>query len=246
MEEQERRRIIRQKLVRLETAPILFSAAALSTGFPSLDAALGIGGLPRGRIVELFGPASSGKSTLALQVIAHLMANGLAAAWIDAEHVFDAAQAARLGIDVERLPVVRPDSAEQALEMARQLASSGALDLIAIDSAAALVPQMELETTLGESGPGLQSRVLASGLRKLAAAARRSDTAILALNQTRGSEDEVSAGGPPLKLHAAVRIGLDAASGRQARFRILKNKAGEAFREGILRWEDGCRFTEPA
>jgi len=248
MKEQERQRIIRQKLVRLEAAPTLFSSA-LPTGFPALDEALAIGGLPRGRIVELFGPSSSGKSTLAMQTIAHLMASGMAAAWIDVEHVFDPAQAEKLGIPVERLPVAQPDSAEEALEIARQLAASGALDLLAIDSAAALVPRLELETAIGESGHGLHSRVLASGLRRLAGTARQSNTVVLVLNQTRGrgdtgGDDEISAGGPPLKLYAAVRIGLDAARGHHVRFRILKNKAGNAFQEGKLRWESGWRFSE--
>lgn len=245
MKEEDRQRIIRQKLVRLDAAPKLFPAAAVPTGFPSLDTALGVGGLPRGRIVELFGPASSGKSTLALQIVAYLMRNGMSAAWIDAEHVLDGAQLAKFEIPAERLPVARPETAEEAMEVARQLALSRALDLIAIDSAAALLPRIELETGLGESGPSLQSRVLAWGLRRLAAAARQSDTVILVLNQTRGNEDEMTAGGPPLKLHAAVRIGLDAARGSRVRFRILKNKAGEAFREGALRWENGWRFTEP-
>ena len=249
MKEQERQRIIRQKLVRLEAAPTLFSSA-LPTGFAALDEALAIGGLPRGRIVELFGPSSSGKSTLAMQTIAHLMRRGMTAAWNDVEHVFDPAQAAKLGIPVEQLPVAEPDSAEEALEIARQLAASGALDLLAIDSAAALVPRLELETAIGESGHGLHSRVLASGLRRLASTAKQSNTVVLVLNQTRGrgdggrGDEEISAGGPPLKLYAAVRIGLDAARGHHVRFRILKNKSGNAFQEGKLRWESGWRFSE--
>jgi recombination protein RecA len=250
MKEQERQRIIRQKLVRMEQTAGGHDASVIPTGFPALDAALGIGGFPRGRIVELFGPASSGKTTLALQVIAHAMEDGASAAWIDAEHVFDAAQAARLGVAVERMPLARPDTAEQALEMARRLAASGALDLLVIDSAAALVPRLELETGLGDSGPGLHSRVLASGLRRLAGAAARSGSVALILNQTRArggagvGGGEASAGGPPLKLYAAVRIELDAARGSQVRFHILKNKAAEAFMEGKLRWENGWRFAE--
>jgi recombination protein RecA len=248
MTERERQRIIRQKLVRMEQTGDRQAAPVIPTGFTALDAALDVGGLPRGRIVEFFGPSSSGKSTLALQIAAHLIEEG-AAAWIDAEHVFDAAQAARLGVSVERLPLARPDTAEQALEMARRLAESGALDLLVIDSAAALVPQLELETGLGDSGPGLHSRVLASGLRRLAAAAARTGTVVLVLNQTRtrggaAGDGEVSAGGPPLKLYASVRIELDAARGNLVRFRILKNKAGQAFREGNLRWENGWKFAE--
>src|SRR5579863_5720164 len=149
MQEQDRQRIIRQKLVRLEPSAGRRAGPAIPTGLTALDTALGTGGLPRGCIVEIFGPSSSGKSTLALQIAAHAMAAGGGAAWIDAEHVFDPAQAAQLGIAVERLPLVRPDSAEQALEIARRLVSSGALDLLVIDSAAALVPHLELELGLG-------------------------------------------------------------------------------------------------
>lgn len=250
MTERERQRIIRQKLVRLGQFAAGRAAPVIPTGFPALDDALGTGGLPRGRIVEIFGPASSGKSTLASQILAHAMEAGASAAWIDAEHVFDPAQAARLGVPVERLLLARPDSAEQALEMARRLVESGALDLLAIDSAAALAPRLELEIALGEGGAGLHSRVLASGLRKLASAVARWGAVALVLNQTRAraeagpGEGEVSAGGPPLKLYAAVRIALDAARASEVRFRLLKNKAGEPFREGRLRWENGWRFTE--
>ena len=242
MKEQDRQRIIRQKLVRMERAGAR-GAEPLSTGFAVLDQALEIGGLPRGRIVEIFGPASSGKSTLAEMIVAHNMEGGAAAAWLDAEHVFDPAQAAQLGIPVERLVLARPDSAEQALEIARRLVESAALDLVVIDSAAALVPRLERATGMGEAGEGLHTRVLASGLRKLSAAAARSGAIVLVLNQTRG-EDERSAGGPPLKLYASVRIVLEASSARQVRFRILKNKSGAAYREGTLRWKSGWMLTE--
>jgi recombination protein RecA len=249
MEERERQRIIRQKLVDTEQSASRRNRTVLSTGFAALDAALGVGGLPRGSIVEIFGPASSGKTTLALQFVARAMQAGAAAAWIDAEHVFDPPQAQQLGVPLERLPLARPDSAEQALEIARQLVSSAGLDLLVIDSAAALVPSLELETGLGESGPSLHSRVLGSGLRRLAAAAARSDALVLVLNQTRsgrpGSDSgEISAGGPPLKLYASVRISLDAARGGSVPFRILKNKAAGAFRTGTLRWENSGRFAE--
>ena len=246
MKEQDRQRIIRQKLVRMEQQRLPL-AGPIPTGFRALDDVLGTGGLPRGVIVEIFGPASSGKSTLALQIADHAFSTGASAAWIDAEHVFDPAQASRLGIPIDRLPVVRPDFAEQALAMALRLIDSGALDLLVIDSAAALVPRLELETGIGESGPGLQSRVLASGLRKIAAAARRAGSAIVVLNQTRAGaspDGEVSSGGPPLKLYAAIRIALEPAHGSRVRFRILKNKAGTAFREGVLEWESGWRFSK--
>lgn len=244
MKEQDRQRIIRQKLVRMERAGAR-AAEPLSTGFTVLDQALGIGGLPRGEIIEIFGPASSGKSTLAQMIVAHNMDGGASAAWLDAEHVFDPAQAARLGIPVERLVLARPDSAEQALEIARRLVESAALDLLVIDSAAALVPQLERATGIGESSQGLHTRVLASGLRRLSAAAARAGAVVLVLNQSRGWEEgETSAGGPPLKLYASVRIVLDAASAHQVRFRILKNKSGEAYTEGTLRWKSGWMLTE--
>ena len=221
---------------------------ALSTGFAALDAALGKGGLPRGCLVELFG-ASCGKTTLALQVAAHLQKQGATAAWIDSDHAFDAQYAVKLGVAIERLPVVEPETAEEALEIARRLALSGAVDLVVVDSAAALVPSLELETGIGASGPGLHSRVLASGLRKLAVAVARSGASVLFLNQTRGrpepsgGEGETSAGGPPLKLYAAVRIALGPAGRRRVRFRVLKNKVATAFAEGHLEWKPGLGFA---
>ena len=223
--------------------------APIPTGFTRLDAALGVGGLPRGRIVELFGPDSSGKTTLALQAIAHLQNNGGTAAWIDAEHVFDAAYAVKSGVAIERLPVAQPESAEQALAIAHRLAVSEAVDLLVIDSAAALVPKLELEAGIGDSSPGLHGRVLASGLRRLSRAVARTDTAVVFLNQTRsrlessGGETETTAGGPALKLYAAVRIALYPAGGR-VRFRVLKNKVATAFGEGELELQPGSGFVE--
>ncbi len=233
MTELERQRAIREALGRMQAIP----QPVVSTGFPSLDRALG-GGLPRGRIVEVFGPAACGKTSLALECVAGLQRNGMAAAWIDADRAFDAAYAAALGVDLAKLAVAVPESAEQALEMARALAASCALDLIVVDSAAALVPRLELRVGLGE-GSGLQSRVLASGLRKVALAALRSGAAILFLNQTRGSADksgaeETSAGGPSLKLHAAARIQLRPGTGPRIGYRMLKNRPGAASAEGEL------------
>jgi recombination protein RecA len=245
MTEQERQRIIRQKLVGLENPAVPFGAFHIPTGLAALDAALG-GGLPRGRIVEIFGAESTGKSTLALQAVAHAIDGGSAAAWIDAEHVFDPTQAARLDVPMERLLLAQPDTAEQALEIARRLLESRALDVLVIDSAAALVPSVELETGLGEGSHTLHTRVLASGLRRLSAVTARSGAVVLALNQTRAraeGEGETSAGGPPLKLYAAVRIALESARAGEVRFRILKNKAGRAFAAGKLRWEDGWKFA---
>jgi recombination protein RecA len=251
--EQDRQRAIRLKLSRMETAPARRAAyppgPALSTGFAALDAALGMGGLPRGCLVELFGP-SCGKTTLALQVAAHLQKQGLTAVWIDSDHAFDPLYAVKLGVEIERLPVVEPETAEEALEIARRLAISSAVDLLVVDSAAALVPILELETGVGASGPGLHSRVLASGLRRLATAVTMAGAVVLFLNQTRGrpeasgGEAETSAGGPPLKLYAALRIALGPAGGRRVRFRVLKNKVAAAFTEGDLEWKQGLGFLE--
>jgi recombination protein RecA len=244
MSEEERQRVIRLKLARMQS----LTGPAIPTGFGALDEAMGVAGLPRGRIVELFGPSSAGKTTLALQILAHTQQNGFAGAWIDADHSFDAAYATRLSVNLEALPVAQPESAEEALEVARQLAVSGAVDLLVVDSAAALVPRMELETGLGESSPGMQSRVLASGLRKLSATLARTGVAILFLNQTRGGagDGEVSAGGPGLKLYAAVRIFLEPAGRGGVRFRTVKNKVAAPFAEGILDWDNTVGFAKRA
>ncbi|MBV8729123.1 MAG: hypothetical protein JO336_04875 [Acidobacteriia bacterium] len=213
----------------------------LPTGFASLDKALGIGGLPRGRITEIFGPASCGKTGLALAIVAHVQSTGGAAAWVDADHAFDPAFATDLGVDVHGMPVVDPETTEQACEMALRLADSRVLDLIIIDSAAALVPQLEIETGIGTGNGVLHSRALASALRRLAPSASRSGVSILVLNQTRirpeasSGELETSAGGPPLKLYAAVRIALSA-HGRIVRFRVVKNSVAAAFGTGELEW----------
>jgi len=223
-------------------------SSALPTGFATLDQALGIGGLPRGRITELFGPPNSGKTALALQAVAHAQGEQFAAAWIDAEHSFDPAFASGLGVDVGRLAVLEPASAEEALDMTRRLAASGAIDLVVVDSAAALVPRLELAVGAA-AGASLQSRVLGSELRRLVWMARRTAVGILFLNQTRirpeisTGEGETTAGGPSLKLHAAVRIRL-AASGRSVHFRVLKNDLGAAFATGRLEWVPGAGFVE--
>jgi recombination protein RecA len=236
MREEDRQHVIRRKMAGM--APP--ASAALPTGFSSLDQALG--GLPRGRIIELFGGAGTGKTTLALQIVARTLVNG-GAAWIDAERSFDPAYAAGLGVAVERLAVTQPESAEQAFDMMQRLALSGAVDLLVVDSAAALAPEIELQTGIGQSGPGAHTRAFASGLRKLAAALRRSDAVALFLNQTRATQAE-SAGGAPLKLFATARIALRRSSADRIRFRVLKNKASEPFREGYLLWRNGSGFTE--
>ncbi|HWC96728.1 MAG TPA: hypothetical protein VG456_08260 [Candidatus Sulfopaludibacter sp.] len=242
MSEEERQRVIRQKLARMECR----SGDAISTGFPRLDAALGAGGLPRGLIVEIFGPSSSGKTTLGLQIVAHLQESGLSAAWMDADHGFDAGYAARLAVNLDKLPIVQPESAEEALEIARQLAVSGAIDLLVLDPVAALVPRMELETALGDSSPGMQARVLSSGLRKLSASVARSGMAVLFLNQIRsgGAEGEVSAGGPGLKLYSAVRMLMEPAGRAGVHFRMIKNKVAQPFVEGELQWGAAVGFAK--
>lgn len=221
----------------------------LPTGFSLLDATLGTGGLPRGHIVEIFGPPACGKTALALQCVAHLQHMGAVAAWIDAEHAFEPRFATQLGINLAELPVAEPESAEEAMEMARRLICSCAVDLVVIDSAAALVPRLELESGIPSGSRSLQSRVLASELRKVAWMAAKSGVCALFLNQVRirpegvAGELETSAGGPSLKLHAAVRISL-AAHGRMVRFRVLKNRLGTAFLTGELEWRPGSGFFE--
>lgn len=244
MTEGERQRAIRVKLARSEGRLTAF----VPTGFGALDRALA-GGLPRGRITEIFGGPSSGKTTLALDIVAHAQADGLSAAWIDVERAFDPAYAVRRGVILERLPVARPDTAEESLEIARQLAGSCGIDLLALDSAAALAPALELEIGLGDASLGLQSRILASGFRRLAFAAARTETAILVLNQVRSrgspSEAETTAGGPGLKLHAAVRISLEPAGGAaNARFRVLKSRMAAAFSGGELRLDPGDGYSK--
>lgn len=236
MREEQRQNAIRRKLAGMASD----TAAALTTGFESMDRATG--GLPRGRIVELFGGAGTGKTTLTLQIAAHVQKSG-EVVWIDADRSFDPAYAAGFGVDLERLAVARPDSAEQAFEIMARLALSGAVDLIVVDSAAALAPEVELQTGIGSSGPGAHTRALASGLRKIAAALRRSGAAALLLNQTRAG-DEASAGGAPLKLFAAARISLRRSGGGRVRFRVLKNRAADAFGGGELVWQNGAGFAE--
>jgi recombination protein RecA len=219
-------------------ASVRGSDNVLPTGFRSLDKALGIGGLPCGRIVEIFGPPNCGKTALALQIVAHLQSTGGAAAWIDAEHAYSATFAGDLGVDVGRLPVAAPDSTEQAREMACRLAEARVLDLIVFDSAAALVPEIEKEAGIGLHGGGLHSRALGSALRRMVPVAARTGVSIVFLNQTRIAsmgELETSAGGPPLKLYSAARIAL-AATGRTVRFRIVKNNLSGAFATGALEW----------
>jgi len=229
--EEERQRAILQRLSRMK-APDGGPGAFFPSGFRALDDVLG-GGFPRGHMVELFGPSSCGKTTLAIQCVAAAQKQSLTAAWIDADHTFDAAYAAQLGAVMEHVPFAQPGSAEQGLEIARALAASGAVDLVVVDSAAALVPQLELDAGIGNDSPGLHGRVLASGLRKLQHTLQKSCTCVVFLNQMRNrggtssGEAETSAGGAPLKLFASVRISLTPTPGARITLRVRKNKVAE-------------------
>ena len=239
MTEADRQLAIRMRLCRAQGGVRQrFAASPMPTGFDALDAALG-GGFARGAIVEVSGAESCGKTTFALDVVAHVQQRGLTAAWIDAERAFDPAYAAARGVSTERFVVAQPQSAEEALEIARRLAASMAVDLIVVDSAAALVPSLELAAPFGESGPGLQARVLASGLRGLANKTARTGAVALFLNQARsrpGADgEETTAGGSALKLYAAARIALSSSSRSRIAFRIVKNTACAAFGEGVLK-----------
>ena len=220
---------------------------AISTGSISLDAATGIGGLPRGRIVEIYGPESSGKTTLALHVVAEAQKLGGEAAFIDAEHALDPEYAANLGVDVNSLLVSQPDNGEQALEIAEALARSGALDVIIVDSVAALVPRAEIEGEMGDSHVGLHARLMSQALRKLAGVINKSNTVIIFINQLREKvgvvygNPEVTTGGRALKFYSSIRIDVRRVEqlkgqgnefiGSRTRAKIVKNKVAPPFKE---------------
>ncbi len=220
---------------------------AISTGSIMLDQATGIGGLPKGRIVEIYGPESSGKTTLALHVVAEAQKNGGEAAFIDAEHALDPTYAEALGVDVDSLLVSQPDNGEQALEIAEYLTRSGALDVIVIDSVAALVPRAEIEGEMGDSHVGLHARLMSQALRKLAGAISRSNTIVIFINQLREKvgvmygNPEVTTGGRALKFYASMRIDVRKIEqikapgnefvGSRTRAKIVKNKLAPPFRE---------------
>jgi len=219
---------------------------ALSTGSLSLDVALGIGGLPRGRIIEIYGPESSGKTTLALHVLAEAQKNGGVGAFIDAEHALDPIYAGKLGVDLDDLLVSQPDTGEQALEIADTLVRSGAVDVLVIDSVAALTPRAELEGEMGDSLPGLQARLMSQALRKITASVSKSKTMVIFINQIRmkigvmyGSP-ETTTGGNALKFYASVRLDIrrigqikerDEVIGNQTRVKVVKNKVAPPFRQ---------------
>ncbi len=219
---------------------------AISTGSLGLDIALGIGGLPRGRIVEIYGPESSGKTTLTLQVIAEAQRAGGSCAFIDAEHALDPVYAAKLGVDVENLLVSQPDTGEQALEICDMVVRSGALDVVVIDSVAALTPKAEIEGDMGDSHMGLQARLMSQALRKMAANIKNSNTLVIFINQIRmkigvmfGSP-ETTTGGNALKFYASVRLDIrrigaikenDEVVGNETRVKVVKNKVSPPFRQ---------------
>jgi recombination protein RecA len=218
---------------------------AISTGSLGLDIALGIGGLPKGRIVEIYGPESSGKTTLALHVVAEAQKKGGACAFIDAEHALDPSYAKKLGVDIDNLLISQPDAGEQALEIADTLVRSGAIDVLVIDSVAALVPKAELEGEMGDSLPGLQARLMSQALRKLTASISKSNTLVIFINQIRmkigvmfGSP-ETTTGGNALKFYASVRLDIrrigalkdkDEVIGNHTRVKVVKNKVAPPFK----------------
>jgi recombination protein RecA len=219
---------------------------AISTGSLGLDMALGIGGIPRGRVIEIYGPESSGKTTLTMHCIAEAQKAGGLAAFIDAEHAFDKNYAEKLGIDTENLLISQPDNGEQALEIAEHLIRSGAIDIIVIDSVAALVPKGELEGEMGESKMGLQARLMSQALRKLTGAIHKTGCACIFINQLRDKigvmfgSPETTTGGNALKFYASVRLdirrvgqikeGADSVLGNRTRVKVVKNKVAPPFK----------------
>ena len=219
---------------------------SISTGSISIDYALGIGGLPRGRVVEIFGPESSGKTTLALQVIAQVHKTGGLAAFVDAEHALDAQYAQKLGVDLDNLLVSQPDNGEQALEIVEVLIRSGGVDVVVVDSVAALVPKAEIEGEMGDAQMGLQARLMSQALRKLTGAVAKSNTTLIFINQLREKigvmfgNPETTTGRRALKFYASVRIDIrriasikdgDQVIGGRTRVKVVKNKVAPPFRE---------------
>jgi len=219
---------------------------AIPTGSISIDYALGVGGVPRGRVIEIFGPESSGKTTLALQVIAEAQKLGGMAAFVDAEHALDAAYAQKLGVDIENLLVSQPDNGEQALEIVEVLIRSGGVDVVVVDSVAALVPKAEIEGEMGDAQMGLQARLMSQALRKLTGVVSKSKTCLVFINQLREKigvmfgNPETTTGGRALKFYASVRIDIrriasikdgDQVIGGRTRVKIVKNKVAAPFRE---------------
>ena len=236
-------------IMRLGDAEIHQDIQVVSSGSLGLDIALGVGGLARGRVIEIYGPESSGKTTLTLHAIAEMQKIGGTCAFIDAEHALDVQYASRLGVDVNNLLISQPDTCEQALEIADALVRSGSIDLIVIDSVAALVPRAEIEGDMGDSLPGLQARLMSQALRKLTGAIKRTNTTVIFINQIRmkigvmfGSP-ETTTGGNALKFYASMRLDIrrigsikkgDEVVGNETRVKVVKNKVSPPFREAIF------------
>src|SRR5215216_1197305 len=219
---------------------------AISTTSLSLDAAIGVGGVPRGRIIEIYGPESSGKTTLALHIVAEAQRAGGVAAYIDAEHAMDADYAGKLGVDIDQLLISQPDSGEQALEIAEALVRSNGVDVIVVDSVAALVPRAELDGDMGDSLPGLQARLMSQALRKLTAVVARSNTCFIFINQIREKigvmfgNPETTTGGRALKFYSSIRLEIrrtsaikdgDSVVGNRTKVKVVKNKVAPPFKE---------------
>jgi len=233
-------------IMRLGSKDVLVPVSVIPSGALSLDAALGVGGFPRGRVVEIFGPEAGGKTTMALHVVAEAQKIGGQAAFIDAEHALDPAYARRLGVDVDNLLVSQPDNGEQALEIAESLIRSNAVDIVVVDSVAALVPKAELEGEMGEPQMGLQARLMSQALRKLTAFVSKSKTCLIFINQIREKigvmfgNPETTTGGRALKFYSSIRLDIrriqaikegDRVVGSRTRAKVVKNKVAAPFRE---------------
>jgi recombination protein RecA len=233
-------------IMRLGAQEAINVVPSISTGSVSLDFALGIGGVPRGRVIEIFGPESSGKTTLTLQIIAEAQKLGGMAAFVDAEHALDAKYARKLGVDLDNLLVSQPDNGEQALEIVEVLVRSGGVDVVVVDSVAALVPRAEIEGEMGEAQMGLQARLMSQALRKLTGVVSKSKTSLIFINQLREKigvmfgNPETTTGGRALKFYASVRIDIrrigaikdgDVVVGGRTRVKVVKNKVAPPFRE---------------
>jgi len=233
-------------IMRLGSKEAIVPISVISTGAISFDAALGVGGVPRGRVIEIFGPESSGKTTIALQVIAEAQRAGGMAAFVDAEHALDPGYAKKLGVDVDNLLVSQPDYGEQALEITEALVRSNAIDVLVVDSVAALVPKAELDGEMGDSHMGLQARLMSQALRKLTGTVSKSRTCLIFINQIREKigvmfgNPETTTGGRALKFYSSVRIDIrriaaikegDLVTGSRTRVKVVKNKVAAPFRE---------------
>ncbi len=233
-------------IMKMGSSGALLPIAAISTGSLELDAALGVGGVPRGRVVEIFGPESSGKTTLALHIIAEAQRTGGSAAFVDAEHALDPAYAKSLGVKIDEVLISQPDTGEQGLEITEVLVRSGAIDVVVIDSVAALVPRAEIDGEMGEPTMGLQARLMSQALRKLTAAISKSKTCVIFINQLREKigvmfgNPETTTGGRALKFYASVRLDIrrissikegDEVVGSRVKVKVVKNKVAPPFKE---------------